>query len=126
MNPTKRKEISKLTAEKLGKDPAMVDEIVAFFYRHVQKKLSSMEHIAVNVPNLGTFVLKKRRVESKLARCMRFLDAVDETESIRAFETKQSVKKDVEKYNASLKIIEAEAERKQQVRKLKKEQEDDI
>ncbi len=126
MNPTKRKEISKLTAEKLGKDVAMVDEIVTFFYRNVQKKLSSMEHIAVNVPNLGTFVLKKRRVESKLERCKRFVDAVDETVSIRAFETKQSVKKDIEKYSASLKIIEIEAERKQQVRKLKKEQEDDI
>lgn len=125
MNPIKRKEISKLTAEKLGKDVAMIDEIVTFFYRHVQKKLSSMEHIAVNVPNLGTFVLKKRRVQSKLERLQHFVNVVDETQSIRAFETKQNAKKDIEKYKGALKIIETEEERKQQVRKLKKELEDD-
>lgn len=120
MNPVKRKDISKSTAEKLGKDFEQVDEIVAFYYRYVQKRLSAIENIAVNVPNLGTFVLKKKRVENKMDRYTRFMETVDETESIRAFETKQAVKKDIEKYQAALEIMNKEEERKQSIRNLRK------
>lgn len=124
MNPVKRKEISKATAEKLGKDFEQVDEIVAFYYRYVQKRLSAMENIAVNVPNLGTFVLKRRRVEKKMDRYTRFLETVDETQSIRAFETKQAVKKDIEKYQAALEIMDKEEERKQSIRTLRRNLDD--
>lgn len=124
MNPAKRKEISKKTAETLGRDFAQVDDLVALFFRHVQRRLSAMEHIAVNVPNLGTFVLKKRRVETKMERHQRFLDTIDETQSIRAFETKQAVKKDIEKYRAALDMMLKEDERKQEIRTLKNQDED--
>lgn len=125
MNPVKRKEISKKTAQKLGRDFSQVDEIVAFFYRHVQKKLSSLEHIAVNVPNLGTFVLQKKRVENKLQKYHRFLEKHDETQSMRAFETKLQVTRDMDKFKAALDFMEKEQERKQIVRNLKNKEDAD-
>ena len=119
MNPTKRKELSLLTAKKLYRNFQEVDDIVAFFYRYVQKRLSSVESIAVNVPNLGTFVLKKRRVQKKIERHKNFIDSLDETASIKAFEIKQDVKKDIEKYEAILDMMDQEEERKLKVQTLK-------
>ncbi len=119
MNPTKRKELSLLTAKKLDRNFQEVDDIVAFFYRYVQKRLSSVESIAVNVPNLGTFVLKKRRVQKKIERHENFIDSLDETASIKAFEIKQDVKKDIEKYEAILDMMDQEEERKLKVQTLK-------
>ena len=119
MNPTKRKELSLLTAKKLDRNFQEVDDIVAFFYRYVQKRLSSVESIAVNVPNLGTFVLKKRRVLKKIERHKNFIDSLDETASIKAFEIKQDVKKDIEKYEAILDMMDQEEERKLKVQTLK-------
>ena len=119
MNPAKRKELSLLTAKKLDRNFQEVDDIVAFFYRYVQKRLSSVESIAVNVPNLGTFVLKKRRVLKKIERHKNFIDSLDETASIKAFEIKQEVKKDIEKYEAILDMMNQEEERKLKVQTLK-------
>ena len=108
-----------LTAKKLDRNFQEVDDIVAFFYRYVQKRLSSVESIAVNVPNLGTFVLKKRRVVKKIERHKNFIDSLDETASIKAFEIKQEVKKDIEKYEAILDMMNQEEERKLKVQTLK-------
>jgi nucleoid DNA-binding protein len=119
LNPAKRKELSLLTAKKLDRNFQEVDDIVAFFYRYVQKRLSSVESIAVNVPNLGTFVLKKRRVLKKIERHKNFIDSLDETASIKAFEIKQEVKKDIEKYEAILDMMNQEEERKLKVQTLK-------
>lgn len=119
MNPIKRKELSLLTAKKLGKEFQEVDDIVAFFYRYVQKRLSSVENIAVNVPNLGTFMLKKKRVQKKIDRHRNFMEGLDETSSIKAFEIKQDVKREIEKYEAVLERMNQEEERKLKVQTLK-------
>lgn len=119
MNPTKRKELSLLTAKKLDREFQEVDDIVAFFYRYVQKRLSSVENIAVNVPNLGTFVLKKKRIQKKIDRHRNFMEGLDETSSIKAFEIKQDVKKEIEKYEAVLERMNQEEERKLKVQILK-------
>jgi nucleoid DNA-binding protein len=119
LNPIKRKELSLLTAKKLGKEFQEVDDIVAFFYRYVQKRLSSVENIAVNVPNLGTFMLKKKRVQKKIDRHRNFMEGLDETSSIKAFEIKQDVKREIEKYEAVLERMNQEEERKLKVQTLK-------
>jgi hypothetical protein len=119
LNPIKRKELSLLTAKKLGREFQEVDDIVAFFYRYVQKRLSSVENIAVNVPNLGTFMLKKKRVQKKIDRHRNFMEGLDETSSIKAFEIKQDVKREIEKYEAVLERMNQEEERKLKVQTLK-------
>lgn len=119
MNPLKRKEISKITAESLDLDHLLVDDVVAFFYRTVQKKLSSMEHHSVNVPNMGTFILKKQRIENKLDKYNIFLNKIDASESMTMYETTVEVKADIEKYNNILSVMDTEVQRKKEVEKLK-------
>jgi len=126
LNPLKRKEISKITAKSLDLDHLLVDDVVAFFYRTVQKKLSSVEHHSVNVPNMGTFVLKKQRVQNKLDKYNAFLNKIDASESMTMYETTVDVKADIEKYNNILSVINGEAERKKEVEKLKEKYLDDV
>jgi nucleoid DNA-binding protein len=119
LNPLKRKEISKLAAEKLGRNVSEVDEIVGFFYNQVQKQLGSLQNIAVNVPNLGTFVLKKKRVLKKLEKYSNYLAKLDKAGSLNAFEKRMVVKKDIESFETALQIMEQEEQRRQQVQILK-------
>jgi hypothetical protein len=126
LNPAKRKELSKITAESLGMDHLIVDDVVAFFYRTVQKKLSSMKHPSINVPNLGTFVLKKQRVQKKLEKYNGFLERIDASESMSMYETTVDVKSEIEKYNEVLSIMDSEVVRKKEIQKLKEKYLDNV
>jgi nucleoid DNA-binding protein len=126
LNPAKRKELSKITAESLGMDHLIVDDVVAFFYRTVQKKLSSMNHPSINVPNLGTFVLKKQRVQKKLEKYNSFLERIDASESMSMYETTVDVKSEIEKYNEVLSIMDSEVVRKKEIQKLKEKYLDNV
>ncbi len=126
MNPTKRKEITKKTAESLGLDHLVVDDVVAFFYRTTQKKLSAVSSPSVNVPNMGTFVLMRKRVEKKLEKYTAFLNKIDPSESIRMYETSLQVKADIEKYTAILEKMDQEQQRKKEVIKLKENYLDNV
>ena len=126
MNPTKRKEITKKTAESLGLDHLVVDDVVAFFYRTTQKKLSAMSSPSVNVPNMGTFVLMRKRVEKKLEKYTAFLNKIDPSESIRMYETSLQVKADIEKYAEILEKMDQEQQRKKEVIKLKENYLDNV
>lgn len=126
MNPLKRKDISKITAESLGLEHHIVDDVVSFFYKTVQKKLSSVEHQYVNVPNMGTFVLKKQRIENKLEKYNTFLSKIDAAESMTIYETSLEVKSDIDKYNSMLLIMDKEVQRKKEVEKLKEKYLDNV
>jgi len=126
LNPTKRKEITKKTAESLGLDHLVVDDVVAFFYRTTQKKLSAMSSPSVNVPNMGTFVLMRKRVEKKLEKYTAFLNKIDPSESIRMYETSLQVKADIEKYAEILEKMDQEQQRKKEVIKLKENYLDNV
>lgn len=126
MNPIKRKELTRKTAESLGLDHLVVDDVVSFFYRTAQKKLSSVTAPSVNVPNMGTFVLMRKRVEKKLEKYTAFLNKIDPSESIRMYETSLQVKSDIEKYTAILEKMDEEQQRKKEVNKLKENYLDNV
>lgn len=126
LNPIKRKEITKKTAESLGLDHLLVDDVVAFFYRTTQKKLSSVNAPSINVPNMGTFVLMRKRVENKLEKYINFLNKIDPSESIRMYETSLQVKTDIENYTAILQKMDLEQQRKKEVTKLKENYLDNV
>ena len=75
---------------------------------------------------MGTFVLKKQRVQNKLDKYNAFLNKIDASESMTMYETTVDVKADIEKYNNILSVINGEAERKKEVEKLKEKYLDDV
>ena len=68
MNPLKRSKISEQTANELELPVELIDDVASFYYKYIQKKLTNLDYININVPNLGTFCLKKNSVSRKLTK----------------------------------------------------------
>jgi len=121
LNPVKRKQISEKTAELTGHDVTLVDEVASFYYNHIQRKLATLDHVNVNVPNLGTFVLIKSRLDAKLQRYEAFLSHVETQESMKAYETRLNVKHHIGIYQNAQAFMNAEYQRKTEVKQKKRE-----
>lgn len=123
MNPIKRKSIVEKTAEDLNLPVSVVDEIVSFYYKTVQKKLSSAKHHSVNVPNLGTFVIKRKALEEKIKKNILFVQKIetDVDISVHTYELIIQKRKDIADYLELLELMKSEQKRKEEV-KLKKQE----
>jgi hypothetical protein len=64
---TRAKSLIPKTAEELGKDPILVQDVVDFYYTNLRKMMHSFDYHRINVPFLGTFEIRKSRLE-KLIR----------------------------------------------------------
>lgn len=65
MNPTKPKKIVTATSKELGLSEELIDEVISFYYKAVHRKLSSLEHYNIQVIGLGSFSLRRMRLEKK-------------------------------------------------------------
>ncbi len=123
MNPIKRKTIVEKTANDLGLPVQIVDEIISFYYKTVQKKLSNAKHHSIAVPNLGTFVIKRKSLEEKIKKNIAFVQKIetDVDISVQTYELIIQKRKDIAGYVELLELMKSEQERKQDV-KLKKQE----
>lgn len=117
MNPLKRKTIVEKTALDLNIPVQTIDEIVSFYYKTVQKKLSSAKHHSIVVPNLGTFVVKRKALEEKIKKNILFVQKI-ETDidiSVQTYELIIQKRKDIAGYLELLELMKSEQTRKQEV-----------
>jgi hypothetical protein len=68
MNPKKHSEFRKGIAEEVGVHPQLVNDFVSFYYARLRKKLSELEFPRIYVDGLGTFVVRKNKLESSIKR----------------------------------------------------------
>lgn len=122
MNPIKRKTLVAKTAEELQLPISTVDEIISFYYKSLQKKLSSAEHHSIAVPNLGTFVIKRKTLEEKIRKNILFVQKIetDVDISVQTYELIIQKRKDIAGYVELLELMKSEQNRKEEV-KLKKQ-----
>ena len=66
MRPIKRKQLSEKVAERLNLSAETVDEIIQCYYSSVQKKLSGLAGSQISLDGLGTFYIKRSKLEEKL------------------------------------------------------------
>lgn len=129
MNPLKRSKISKETADQLGLPVDLVDDVASFYYKYIQKKLTKLDHININVPNLGTFCLKRQSVSRKLNKyelAIEKLEAeihVDKKMSMKRYASIVDMKEHVTNYKDALDLLREEDERKKAKLKERKEYE---
>jgi len=50
------------TAEQLGQDQQLVEDIVCFYYSQVRKSLSNLAHHSILIENVGTFHVKTKQL----------------------------------------------------------------
>ena len=114
LNPIKRKYLIEKTAQELNLSVDLVDEIVSFYYSSVQKKMSSAEYHSLTIPRLGTFVIKKKSLDEKIAKSQNFITKIEKDEhiSVKTYEMIIEKRVDLEKYLQLKEVISQEMERK--------------
>ena len=122
MNPIKRKIIIDLTSQELNIPSNIVDEIISFYYLMVQKKLANVEHAAINIPKLGTFVVKRKSLLEKIERDQFFVNKLEKDEdiSVRMYEAIINKRAEIKQLTLIQNNMQEEYERKQEV-KIKKQ-----
>ena len=63
MNPKKHKDFKEGIAEEVGVHKQVVDDFISFYYGKLRKKLSALEYPRINVDGLGTFYLRKTKLD---------------------------------------------------------------
>lgn len=121
MNPIKKKVIAQQTSEEVNIPLHIVEDVVSFYYKSVQKKLSSAEYLSVNVPNLGTFSVVKQRMINKSERLKGYLKKTEEDTSMAAFSNRKTYKKDLENYEILLTKFEEQFTRRQETQEAKEQ-----
>ena len=68
MKPKSHKYFFKSVAEEVKVHKDVVEDIIGFYYANIRKSLSNLSDTHVNVSNLGTFKLRKKRLEKNIKR----------------------------------------------------------
>lgn len=105
MRPLKRKQISAVVAERLGLSAETVDEIASCYFKMIQKKLTTLESCRITVDKLGTFTIKRKKLEDKRRFYQIALDRLEEIENpdMKDYKGILKLKKDIEEFD---KLIE--------------------
>ena len=68
MNPKSHKDIKKGIADEVGVHNTVVDEFITFYYAKLRKKLSNLNYPRIQVDGLGTFYLRKNKLEKAIKK----------------------------------------------------------
>ena len=68
MKPKSHKSFFEQVAKDIGVHKDVVEDMVTFYYSRVRKNLSNLTDTHINVSNLGTFKLRKKRLENNIKR----------------------------------------------------------
>jgi nucleoid DNA-binding protein len=68
LNPKNYKSFFNSVAEECEVHVDLVDDLISFFYGRIRSNLESLDHSKILVPNLGTFNLRKARLDHAIKR----------------------------------------------------------
>ena len=106
MIPKKAEVIIKQVAEEKDLPVTLVDDLVEFYYKEVRKALSSMEHLKINLPGLGHFVIKQTSVE-KMIKKYENIKSKHDTQTFDNYRNRRHAEMKLEKlYHSKNKIEE--------------------
>jgi nucleoid DNA-binding protein len=108
MKPKSHKIFKEGIAEEIGVHESVVDELVSFYFGKVRNALSSLEDQRVFVEGLGTFAIRKTRVEKAIAKNKSYLGNLEKhtyngyDKTVATKEKIEVLEKVLEKINASI------------------------
>ena len=68
MKPKNHKSFFKDVAEECEVHKDVVDDLINFYYAKIRKNLSNLENINLSVSNLGTFSIRKTKLEKAIKK----------------------------------------------------------
>ena len=68
MKPKNHKSFFENVAKEVNVHKDVVDDLITFYYSKIRKSLSDLEDTHINVAGLGTFILRKKRLEKNIKK----------------------------------------------------------
>ena len=68
MKPKSHKILKEGIAEEVGVHPSVVDDFITFYFAKVRNALSNLEYPRTHVDGLGTFYLRKSKLEKAIKK----------------------------------------------------------
>jgi nucleoid DNA-binding protein len=118
MNPKKHKEFKKGIAEEVGVHPQVVDDFITFYYAKLRKKLSQLDYPKINVEGLGTFELRKLKLESAIKKNKSILGNIAKT-TYNGFAKSENITENIKQMSNALAQMEENIIRKKDFKNKK-------
>ena len=118
MNPKKHKEFREGIAKEVGVHTQVVDDFINFYYAKLRKKLSQLSHSNIYVDGLGTFQLKKNKLEFAIKKNKSMLGNIAKT-TYKGYAKSEDIIENIIQMSNALKQIEENILRKKDF-KIKK------
>jgi hypothetical protein len=80
MHPKKAKLFIAKTSEDLNIDKNIVENVVNFYWKSIRLKVSKLESSLIHVSNLGTFGIRKNRIDDVKQKYNNYLNALSNKE----------------------------------------------
>ncbi len=125
MSPIRYRKTVTLAAKKLEVDEEILLDVISYYYKTLNKKIGTLQHHTFNVPNLGNFKIKPKKLEDKLLHYQRALAKFeaeienDEDVSMRKYESILIIKEDIAGFERLITMLNAERTRRFQKDKEK-------
>ena len=113
MIPKKYKDIYPEIATECNAHVDLVANLVSFYYNEVRKSLSNLEATKIFLPNLGTFSLRKKRLEKSIKRNKDILGNIQKN-TYKGYDKHVPVKEKIELLEKALVKLDIEINNKKE------------
>lgn len=101
MRPKSHKEFRENIAKEVGVHPQVVEDFITFYYAKVRKKLSQLDFPRIYLQGLGTFELRKTKLEKAIMKNKSLLGNIAKR-TYNGYAKSEDIKKDVEQMESAL------------------------
>ena len=104
MKPKNHKFFFESVANEIGVHKDVVDDIITFYYNKVRKSLSELKDVDINVTGLGTFTIRKKKLEKAIKRNKDILGNLEKM-TYKGYDKYVPVKQKLEEMEKALKML---------------------
>jgi len=113
VNPKKYKEFKQDIAEQVGVHPQVVDDFISFYYGKLRKKISELEYPRINIDGLGTFYLRKTKLENSIKKNKSTLGNLTKR-TYNGYAQSETIQNNIEQMSKALEQMEADILKKKE------------
>jgi nucleoid DNA-binding protein len=118
LNPKSHKSFREDIADEVGVHKSVVDDFITFYYAKVRKKLSSLDYPRINIEGLGTFYLRKNKLEKAIKKNKSFLGNLTKRTYV-GFAKSEDVQINIDQMEKAMLQMEKDIKNKKDFRNVK-------
>tara|TARA_B100001173_G_C15666469_1_gene411768 strand:+ start:216 stop:584 length:369 start_codon:yes stop_codon:yes gene_type:complete len=118
VRPKSHKQFKQEIAKEVGVHPKVVEDFITFYYSKVRKALSTLEYPRVLVDGLGTFFIRKGKLEKAIKRNKSMLGNLKKR-TYKGYEKTYAINQKLEEMESAIRIIDKNIESKKEFKRIK-------